>query len=111
VLPLDVAARFAPDLIFAVQVGPSFDAAPGRGSDRTPPLIAAHNQAMRTLMAAQADETIARGQSGTVPLILVEPKVESGATFAVEGAVAYVEKGYVAATSALNEWRAVTLRR
>jgi NTE family protein len=111
VLPVDVAAKFAPDLIFAVQVGPSFDAEPGWGSDRVPPLIAAHNQAMRTLMAAQADETIARGQSGPVPLVLVEPRVESGATFAVEGAVAYVERGYVAATSALKEWRAVTLRR
>lgn len=105
VLPLAVAASFEPGVIFAVRVGPSFDAEARKGSSRLPPLMMAHNQALRTLMAAQTDETIARAKSGPIPLVLVEPSVESGVTFAVEDAVAYVEEGYTSALAALKEWK------
>ena len=101
-LPLDVAGQFDPDMIFAVRVGPSFGAQSGEASDGTPPLLRAHNMAMRTLMAAQTDREIARWRDGSVPLVLVEPTVERGATFDVGSAVRYVEDGYTTAVSALR---------
>ena len=103
VLPLAVAARFAPDAVFAVRVGPSFAATPSERTATTPPLLLAHNRAMRVLMAAQTDAEIARWRGGGLPLILVEPRVEQAATFAVGKAVAYVEEGYRAAVLALRD--------
>jgi NTE family protein len=102
VLPLGVAASFEPDLIFAVRVGPSFEAEPASGSVPTPPMVRSHNQAMRTLMAAQTDEAIARWSGGPIPLVVVEPQTEAGATFAIDEAVGYVEEGYQAAVTALD---------
>lgn len=105
VLPLGVAAGFDPELIFAVRVGPSFDAEPTNESARVLPLLTAHSRALRTLMAAQTDETIARWRGGSIPIILVEPPTESGVTFAVENAMRYVEEGYASAMTALQEWK------
>ena len=102
VLPLGVAASFQPDWIFAVRVGPSFDAEPAKPSMPVPPLMRAHNQAMRTLMAAQTDEAIARWRGSAIPLVLVEPRTAAGATFAVTRAADYVEEGYRAAVTALD---------
>jgi NTE family protein len=102
VLPLDVAAVFDPDLLFAVRVGPTFSAEPPERSSWAPPLIRAHNSAMRILMAAQTDATIARWRDGPIPLVLVEPQVEQEATFAVDKVVGYVEEGYRAACRALD---------
>lgn len=103
VLPLTTAAAFAPDAIFAVRVGPSFAARPPERATATPPLLLAHNRAMRVMMAAQTDVEIARCRSGPVPLVLVEPRVEQAATFSVGKAVAYVEEGYRAAVLALRD--------
>ena len=103
VLPLTTAAQFAPDAVFAVRVGPSFAARPSERATATPPLLLAHNRAMRILMAAQTDAEVARWREGHVPLILVEPNVEQAATFAVGKAVAYVEEGYRAAVLALRD--------
>lgn len=102
VLPLDVAGQFDPDVVFAVRVGPSFAAQSGDASDDTLPLLRAHNMAMRTLMAAQTDREIARWRDKSVPLILVEPAVERGATFDVGSAVRYIEDGYRVAVIALR---------
>jgi NTE family protein len=108
VLPLTTAAAFGPDAIVAVRVGPSFAARPPERATRTPPLLMAHNRAMRVLMAAQTDAEIARWRDGPVPLILVEPRVEQAVTFAVGRAVAYVEEGYRAAVVALRDSPAAT---
>jgi NTE family protein len=104
VLPLGVAGSFKPDLIFAVRVGPSFDAERASGSVSAPPMVRAHNQAMRTLMAAQTDEAIARWSNGPIPLVVVEPRTNTGATFSVDDTITYVEEGYRAAVAALGEW-------
>jgi NTE family protein len=102
VLPLGVAASFQPSIMFAVRVGPSFAARPASPAPSTPPLLRAHNQAMRTLMAAQTDAEVGRWRGADVPLILVEPVVDQAATFAVGKAVAYVEEGYRRAVAALE---------
>jgi NTE family protein len=99
VLPLTTAAAFGPDAIAA---------RPPERATRTPPLLMAHNRAMRVLMAAQTDAEIARWRDGPVPLILVEPRVEQAVTFAVGRAVAYVEEGYRAAVVALRDSPAAT---
>jgi len=103
VLPLDVASEVDPDLIVASAAGPSFFADPVEPALPVPPMITAHNESMRILMAAQTEETLARWRDGPVPLVLVRPRLGSGATFAVEGVVEYVEKGYRAAQRALRE--------
>ncbi|MGD8726330.1 MAG: patatin-like phospholipase family protein [Gemmatimonadales bacterium] len=102
VLPIGVAASFEPDWIFAVDIGPSFDATPTPRSFPTPPLVRAHNAAMRILMAAQAEAAVARWQEGPVPLVVVEPPTETSATFAVADVPRYVEEGYRAAVAALR---------
>lgn len=94
VLPLGVAAAFEPRLMIGVRVGPSFQARPAAPGAIVPPLLQAHNRAMRTLMAAQTDAEIRRWRDGAVPLILVEPEVDQAATFAIGKVVAYVEEGY-----------------
>jgi NTE family protein len=105
VLPLDVAARFEPDLVVAVRVGPSFSARRAKQAAYVPPLLEAHNRVLRTCMAAQADDVLARWQAGRIPFVLVEPPIEEGATFAVESVVAHVEGGYRAAVQALGASR------
>jgi predicted acylesterase/phospholipase RssA len=94
VLPLGVAAAFEPRLMIGIRVGPSFRARPAASGGVVPPLLQAHNRAMRTLMAAQTDAEISRWRGGSVPLILVEPEVHQAATFAIGKVVAYVEEGY-----------------
>ncbi len=94
VLPLGVAAAFEPRLMIGIRVGPSFRARPAASGGVVPPVLQAHNRAMRTLMAAQTDAEISRWRSGSVPLILVEPEVHQAATFAIGKVVAYVEEGY-----------------
>ncbi len=104
VLPLDVAVRFNPELLFAVEVGPSLSAEPAEKPERLPPLVRAHGQAIGILMAAQTERIIARWKPGPVPLVLVRPKRESEVTFAVDHVVRYVEIGYREANVVLDEW-------
>lgn len=101
-LPLNVVAAEEADLVFAVYVGPSFVEV-GVKRDKEPTLLAAHNNAMRIMMAAQAEAEAARW-SGRAPLVLVRPPVEAEATFAVDRAVRYVERGYRGAVRALEDW-------
>lgn len=101
-LPLDVARARNADLVFAVYVGPSFQEQ-GERRVATPTLLGAHNNAMRIMMAAQAEAAVAAWDD-RVPLVLVRPGVEASATFAVDRAVRYVEDGYRAAVRALEAW-------
>jgi NTE family protein len=102
VLPLGVAAAFEPRVIVGVRVGPSFRAHPATAGAVVPPLLQAHNRAMRTLMAAQTDAEISRWRNAAVPLILIEPEVHQAATFAIGKVVAYVEEGYRRAVEAME---------
>jgi NTE family protein len=103
VLPLDVAAELDPDLLFAVDVGPSlYSEAPEREMP-LPAMLRRHSQAMRILMAEQTEATVARWKDGPIPLVLVRPVREREATFALENVVRFVEKGYRAAHAALED--------
>lgn len=106
VLPLDVAATFHPELVYAVMVGPSLFDPPTENGARVPAMVRVHNNAMRILMAAQTEAVLARWKQITVPLILVQPRVEPEATFAVDRVARFVEHGYRAASRALHERQA-----
>jgi NTE family protein len=102
VLPLETATRFAPDVVFAVHVGPSFDERPPERRARIPLLVRRHGQAQRILMAAQTEAALARWRrEEAAELILVLPRVMAETTFAVELALPYAEEGYQAARRAL----------
>jgi NTE family protein len=102
VLPLDVAAAFQPRAMFAVHVGPSFEAErPERR--RGPPMLRAHDGAMHALMASQMEDAVARARAGPIPLVLVRPSQYRQATFAADEVARYVEEGYRAAVQALAE--------
>ncbi len=101
-LPLRVVESEDADLVFAVYVGPSFSEE-GPRREREPTLLAAHNNALRIMMASQAETEIG-GWKGRARLVLVRPPVEAQATFAVDRVVRYVERGYRAAVRALGDW-------
>jgi NTE family protein len=106
VLGLEPARTLQADLVVAVHVGPGFDepapAAPQR--DRSlPPLLRAHGEALRIMMAAQAERQIAAWPADAPPLILVRPIAEREATFAIDKAAEYLEAGYRATRQALAE--------
>lgn len=106
VLPLDLAAEFEPDLIVAVHVGPSRFAPSPPAQIGARSIVAAHRRAMRIMMSVQTEEVIQRWRDDPpVPLVLVQPPVESGATFAIDRVIHYVEAGYRAAHRSLLEWR------
>src|SRR6266568_3133946 len=99
VLPLEVARRVPADLIVAIDVGPGFDE-PARPSStalarlRPPPLIRAHGEAIRIMMAAQTERAIADWPKDGPRLVLVRPVAEREATFAVGEGERYLEAGY-----------------
>jgi NTE family protein len=101
VLPLDVAAAGDPDLVVAVYAGPS-RAEPAVGRPGRYGLLAAHDTAMRIMMAVQAEEAMARWER-RIPLVLIRPALEPRATFQVGRALQYVEEGYRAAARTLAE--------
>ena len=102
VLPLDVAAQFDPDLIYAVNVGPTLGPEP-QGESMLPGMVRAHDSVTRIMMAAQIAATIERWRGASTPLVLVEPEVVQG-TFGVGNAFAHVEAGYRAACGELARW-------
>jgi len=104
VLPLELALTPAPDLVFAVDIGPGFDET-GTPA-RQPALVAAHDEATRILMAGGTALTVAlwRATAGRPPLIYVRPRVERGATFRPDLLRRYAAEGERAATEALAKW-------
>jgi len=100
VLPIDVAGSFDPDLIVAVNVGPSLhDETSGRAA-ALPPLVRHHGEVLRVMMAAQTELEIERWR-GRSDVVLVQPVTEAEATFALESVGQYVGDGYRAAVRAL----------
>jgi NTE family protein len=104
VLPLGVAAGFDPDMVYAVDVGPSFHAQPPERGTPVPAMVRAHDEATRILMAAQVESEVALWRGRDTPLVLVRPKRQQQATFALDAVVTYVEEGYRAAVRALDHW-------
>jgi len=100
VFPIEPAAAMDPDLVIGVYAGArtteELKGEPGRFG-----LLAAHDHAMRIMMAVQAEEAIARW-NGRIPLVVIRPQVEPRATFDVQHAMRFVEAGYREASRVLH---------
>ena len=95
------------DLFVAVHVGPGFDERlPSSDGDQPPaPLprvVRTHGEAMRIMMAEQAERALADWPKQAPRLVYVRPVAEREATFAVERVQEYVEMGYQATKKALG---------
>ena len=98
VLGLEPASQIPADLVVAIHVGPGFDEPPSPSSPvlprLPPPLIRAHGEAIRVMMAAQVDRLIADWPRNAARLLVVRPVAEREATFAVSAAERYLQAGY-----------------
>ena len=108
VLPLAPAQRIPADLVVAVHVGPGFDERlpPASAPSRLlpPPLVRAHGEAERIMMAAQAERAIAEWPRDAAKLVVVRPVAEREATFAVQEMDRYLRAGYDATKRALETY-------
>ena len=119
VLPLAPALSLEPnaDLFVAVHVGPGFDERPTTNGDdpqppdapppspvpaRIPRVIRTHGEAMRIMMAEQAEHAVADWPKDAPRLVYVRAVAEREATFAVDRVQEYVEMGYQATKKALG---------
>ncbi|HTI04025.1 MAG TPA: patatin-like phospholipase family protein [Gemmatimonadales bacterium] len=120
VLPLAPALALEPDadLFVAVHVGPGFDErgggpsangdepqhldAPPPAPARIPRVVRAHGEAIRIMMAEQAERAVKDWPKDGPKLAYVRPVAEREATFAVERVQEYVELGYQATKKALG---------
>ncbi|HYU28690.1 MAG TPA: patatin-like phospholipase family protein [Gemmatimonadales bacterium] len=118
VLPLGPARAVVTDadLFVAVHVGPGFDErGPMTNGDqpqpsspdapvpaRIPRVVRTHGEAMRIMMAEQAERSLADWPKDGPRLVYVRPVAEREATFAVERVQEYVEMGYQATKKALG---------
>ena len=102
VLPLQAAANLPVDLVVAVDVGPGFDevTTPGARSP-VPPLVRAHGEALRIMMAAQTQRAIAAWPAEAPRLMVVRAVAEREATFAVGQADRFFDAGYRATKQAM----------
>jgi NTE family protein len=105
VLPIEAARLFRPDLVVAVHVGPGFDdiRSPEGGNVPIPPLVRAHGEAMRIMMAEQTDRAIAGWPADGPRLVVVRAVHETEATFAGSSARRYIDAGYESTKRALRE--------
>ena len=103
VVPLDVARRIPADLVVAVDVGPGFDEPPVANKAPIPPLVRAHGEAIRVMMAAQTERVIADWPKEAPRLVMVRAVAEREATFAVDAAERFLKAGYDATTRALGD--------
>lgn len=106
VLPLEPAAALFgkdADLVVAVDVGPGFDEIPSPNArSAIPPLVRAHGEAMRILMAELTERSVAAWPARGPKLVVVRAVAESEATFAAGEAERYVDMGYEATKRALS---------
>jgi len=115
VLPLGPARELEQDadLFVAVNVGPGFDErGPATNGDqpapdapvpaRIPRVVRTHGEAIRIMMAEQAERTMADWPQQGPKLIYVRAVAEREATFAVDRVQEYVEMGYQATKRALG---------
>lgn len=106
VLPLAPALSVEPkaDMFVAVNVGPGFDEqlAPGAEPAKIPRMVRAHGEAIRIMMAEQAERAVEDWPKDGPKLVYVRPVAEREATFAVDRVQEYVEMGYQATKKALG---------
>ena len=104
VLPLEVAARIACDLVVAIDVGPGFEERRGPPPKLVPGLIRAHGDAIGILMAQATQRTLQWWQraEALAPLVYVRPPVDRGATFEVRQMRLYEQRGYEATRGQLQ---------
>jgi NTE family protein len=103
VLPIQAAALLAVDLVVAVNVGPGFDeVTPAGVKSPAPPLVRAHGDAERIMMAAQTERAIAAWPAAAPRLVVVRAVAEREATFAVGQAQRHFDAGYAATLEALS---------
>lgn len=116
VLPLGPARVLEPDaeLFVAVHVGPGFDerGPSSNGGQPQPPdppvpasiprVVRTHGEAIRIMMAEQAERALADWPKDGPRLVYVRAVAEREATFAVERVQEYVEMGYQATKKALG---------
>jgi hypothetical protein len=89
-----------------VDVGPGFDEIPSpKAQSMIPPLVRAHGEAMRMLMAELTERSVASWPSNGPKLMVVRAVAERDATFAAGEAERYVEMGYDATQRALTTSR------
>ena len=103
VLGLDAARLIPADLVVAVDVGPGFDEPPATKQAGIPPLVRAHGEAIRVMMAAQTERAIAAWPKDAARLVVVRAVAEREATFAVDGAQRYLDAGYEKTRAALAQ--------
>jgi NTE family protein len=104
VLPLQMAAELRVDLVVAVSVGPGFDEATAQGAQSpVPPLVRAHGEAIRIMMAAQTERAIAEWPRNAARLVVVRAVAEREATFAVGQADRFFEAGYQTTKRAMQK--------
>jgi len=94
VLGLDAARRVPADLVVAVDVGPGFDEPPATKQAAIPPLVRAHGEAIRVMMAAQTERAIAAWPKDAPRLIVVRAVAEREATFDVGSGQRFFDAGY-----------------
>jgi NTE family protein len=106
VLGLEAASKIPADLVIAVHVGPGFDEPlpPPTVPSRLlpPPLVRAHGEAIRVMMAAQVDRLIREWPQQAARLVVVRPVAEREATFSVDAGARYARAGYDATKQALG---------
>src|SRR6059058_1787136 len=76
VVAIDVARRIPADMVVAVDVGPGFDEPPAAKKAAIPPLVRAHGEAIRVMMAAQTERTIADWPKDAPRLVMVRAVAE-----------------------------------
>ena len=108
VLPLQIARAIPADMVVAIDAGPGFDEPPPPPSTALsrllpPPLIRAHGEAIRIMMAAQTERAIAGWPTEAPKLVLVRAVAEREATFAVGAGDRYLRAGYDATKRALGD--------
>src|SRR5437588_10423233 len=96
-----------PHLVVAVHVGPGFDEPPPPPSTPLrrllpPPLIRAHGEAIRIMMAAQTEVAIAAWPPDAARLVVVRAVAEREATFAADAGERFLKAGYDATARGLG---------
>jgi NTE family protein len=102
VVGLEVARRIPADLVIAVDVGPGFDEPLVAKLAAIPPLVRAHGEAIRIMMAAQTERAVADWPKGAARLVVVRAVAEREATFAVSAGERFLQAGYEATKRALG---------
>jgi NTE family protein len=102
-LPLSTAARFAANLVIAIDAGPGFDSAPTSGRMAAPPLMRMHIDSTGVLMARHTELELELWRTrGDLPeLLYIRPEVERGATFDTRQVERYEAAGHLAAQAVL----------